>query len=125
MHNFNSIDLDIEDANPLSPRSITLNNTIRLIDRIRVNFRPDFLIKLSPVASYLSLKCFSQDCISGFDYMALEQQCGKDIACYNGFGEAKNPECYENIVSNGFAHEKIVMCVPSSPYSTQCSGWVP
>jgi len=62
--------------------------------------------------------------------MALEQQGGKDIAFYNaqfynGFGEAKNPECYENIVSNGFAPEKIVMGVPSSPYSTQCSGWVP
>ena len=129
-HSFDGIDLDIEDANPPSPRSIHLNNTIRLIDRIRKDFGHDFLITLSPVASCLSSKCSSQDCISGFNYTALEQKRGKDIAFYNaqfynGFGEVRTPECYEDIVSNGFIPEKVVMGVPSSPYSTECSGWVP
>jgi len=129
-HNFDGIDLDIEDANPPSSRSITLKNTISLIDRIRKDFGPKFLITLSPVASCLSSKCSSQECISGFNYTALEQQRGKDIAFYNaqfynGFGDAKNPDCYEDIVSNGFAPEKVIMGVPSSPYSTECLGWVP
>ncbi|KAF2095322.1 glycoside hydrolase [Rhizodiscina lignyota] len=130
-HDFDGIDLDIEDANPQrTPRSITLNNTIRLIDSIRKDFGPDFLITMSPVASCLSSKCSSQGCISGFDYKALEQQRGKDIAFYNaqfynGFGDANTPQCYEDIVSNGFAPEKVVMGVPSSPSSTECSGWVP
>ncbi|KAF1992054.1 glycoside hydrolase family 18 protein, partial [Aulographum hederae CBS 113979] len=130
-YKFDGIDLDIEDANPTrNPDSITLDTTIKLIDALRQDFGPDFLITLAPVASCLSPSCSSASCISGFDYKELEKRRGKDIAFYNaqfynGFGDAESPKCYEGIVKNGFAAEKVIMGVPSSPYSTSCNGWIP
>ncbi|KAK6833220.1 Chitinase [Apiospora arundinis] len=98
------IDLDIEEA-------MSLGGVIRLIDRIRADFGPDFLITLAPVAAAL---LDVRRNLSGFDYEALEVMRGSQIAWYNtqfycGWGDASNPIMYEMIVARGWAPEKVVI----------------
>ncbi|KAK8032246.1 Chitinase [Apiospora arundinis] len=98
------IDLDIEEA-------MSLGGVIRLIDRIRADFGPDFLITLAPVAAAL---LDVRRNLSGFDYEALEVMRGSQIAWYNtqfycGWGDASNPIMYEMIIARGWAPEKVVI----------------
>lgn len=73
-HRLDGIDLDIEEP-------FTLPATIRLIDRLRADFGPSFLITMAPVATALIP---SQPHISGsFEYSLLEQMRGHEIAWYN------------------------------------------
>jgi hypothetical protein len=100
----NGIDLDVEE--PMS-----LAGIIRLIDRLRSDFGPDFIITLAPVAAAL---LDVRRNLSGFDYTALEVMRGKDIAWYNtqfycGWGDASNPFMYEMCISRGWPPEKVVM----------------
>lgn len=120
---FDGIDLDIEDAQ--TPNPIGLQDVINLIDRLRQDFGSDFLITMSPVASALS----GGSSLSAFDYKALDQQRGQDIAWYNaqfynGFGDASTPDAYNSIIQNGFAAGRVVMGLASSVASVQ-SGFVP
>lgn len=83
-HNLNGLDLDIEEET-------TLPDTLRLIDRLRADFGPEFIITLAPVATALLP---GSPHLSGpaFDYRMLETLRGHEIAWYNtqfycGWGE--------------------------------------
>lgn len=67
------LDLDVEEH-------MSLSGVVRLIDRLRADFGPDFLITLAPVAPAL---LDVRRNLSGFDYEALEVMRGRDIAFYN------------------------------------------
>ncbi|KAK4127767.1 glycoside hydrolase family 18 protein [Parathielavia appendiculata] len=117
-HGLDGIDLDVEE--PMS-----LAGIIRLIDRLRADFGPDFLITLAPVAAAL-LNC--EHNLSGFDYEALEVMRGREIAWYNaqfycGWGDCSNPAMYEMILIKGWQPEKIVVGLVTNPKNG--SGWVP
>lgn len=73
-HRLDGLDLDIEEPT-------SLPGTIRLIDRLRVDFGPQFIITLAPVATALLP---NQPHLSGpaFDYRLLEQMRGHEIAWY-------------------------------------------
>ncbi|KAK3325562.1 glycoside hydrolase superfamily [Apodospora peruviana] len=112
------LDLDVEE--PMS-----LAGIIRLIDRLRADFGPEFIITLAPVAAAL---LNVEHNLSGFDYEALEVMRGKEIAWYNaqfycGWGDCSNPVMYEMMVMRGWTPEKIVVGLVTNPENG--SGWVP
>ncbi|CAJ2507583.1 Uu.00g087690.m01.CDS01 [Anthostomella pinea] len=114
----NGFDLDIEEE-------MSLGGVIRLIDRLRADFGPDFIITLAPVAAAL---LDSRRNLSGFDYEALEVMRGKQIAWYNaqfycGWGDASNPVMYEMCVARGWVPEKVVVGVVTTPENGH--GYVP
>ncbi|KAI1414339.1 glycoside hydrolase family 18 protein [Hypoxylon sp. FL1857] len=106
----NGLDLDVEEE-------MSLGGIVRLIDRLRADFGPDFIITLAPVAAAL-LDPYSN--LSGFDYEALEVMRGKQIAWYNaqfycGWGDASNPAMYEMCIARGWAPEKVVVGLLTTP----------
>ncbi|KAH7033102.1 family 18 glycoside hydrolase [Microdochium trichocladiopsis] len=112
------LDLDVEE--PMS-----LAGIIRLIDRLRADFGPVFLITLAPVAAAL---LDSRRNLSGFDYEALEVMRGKQIAWYNaqfycGWGDASTPVMYQMCLARGWMPEKVVMGLVTTPANG--AGWVP
>jgi len=105
-HRLHGLDLDIEEPTSLS-------STVRLIDRLRADFGPDFLITLAPVATALLV---NQPHLSGpsFNYHELERQRGHEIAWYNtqfynGWGDASTTFWYEAIIATGWKPEKVVL----------------
>ncbi|KAM5344990.1 hypothetical protein ACJ41O_010852 [Fusarium nematophilum] len=112
------LDLDVEEE-------MTLGGIIRLIDRLRSDFGPSFIITLAPVA--MSLLDFTKN-LSGFDYEALEVMRGRDIAWYNtqfycGWGDCSNPLMYDLMIRKGWPPEKIVVGLVTNPENG--SGYVP
>ncbi|ETS77206.1 hypothetical protein PFICI_11080 [Pestalotiopsis fici W106-1] len=112
------LDLDVEE--PMS-----LGGIIRLVDRLRADFGPRFLITLAPVAAAL---LNSRANLSGFDYEALEVMRGRDIAWYNaqfycGWGDAATPLMYDMIVARGWDPKKVVMGLVTTPENG--NGFVP
>lgn len=67
------LDLDVEEE-------MSLGAAVRLVDRLRADFGPDFIITFAPVAAAL---LNSRNNLSGFDYEALEVMRGREIAWYN------------------------------------------
>lgn len=67
------MDLDVEEE-------MSLGAAIRLVDRLRADFGPDFVITFAPVAAAL---LDTRNHLSGFDYEALEVMRGREIAWYN------------------------------------------
>ncbi|KAK1056258.1 hypothetical protein LTR74_015044 [Friedmanniomyces endolithicus] len=119
-HRLDGIDLDIEE-----PTSIP--GTIRLIDRLRADFGPSFLITLAPVATALLV---GQPHLSGpaFDYHVLEAMRGHEIAWYNvqfynGWGDASTTFWYEAIIGTGWRPEKVVVGLLTNPINGP-SGYV-
>ncbi|MCJ1307567.1 hypothetical protein MMC25_001214 [Agyrium rufum] len=115
-YTFDGIDLDVEEH-------MSLTGVLRLIDRLRADFGPKFLITLAPVATALH---FGPN-LSGFDYQALEVMRGKEIAWYNaqfycGWGELSNTAQVETIYACGWDTGKIVLGTVTSPGNG--SGWV-
>lgn len=109
-HKLDGIDLDVEE--PMSLAGIT-----RLIDRLRVDFGPNFLITLAPVATALLP---GQPHLSEFDYRQLEQLRGHDIAWYNtqfycGWGDASTTAWYDAIISCGWNANKVIMGLVTNP----------
>lgn len=103
-HALDGLDLDVEE-------SMSLAGIVRLIDRLRADFGPEFLITLAPVATALLPL---QPHLSGFSYFELEQQRGNEIAWYNtqfycGWGDASTPFWYDAIITSGWKPEKVVM----------------
>ena len=93
-HDFDGIDLDVEEE-------MSLSGIIRLIDRLRLDFGREFLITLAPVATALLL---GQPHLSGFNYFELERQRGGEIAWYNtqfycGWGDASTTFWYDAIMA--------------------------
>ncbi|KAJ1329298.1 Glycosyl hydrolases family 18 [Microdochium nivale] len=112
------LDLDVEEH-------MSLAGIIRLIDRLRADFGPSFLITLAPVAAAL---LDSRRNLSGFDYEALEVMRGSQIAWYNaqfycGWGDASTPVMYNMCLARGWPADKIVMGLVTTPANG--AGWVP
>lgn len=119
-HKLDGVDLDIEE-------DMSMHGCFRLIDRLRADFGPDFLITLAPVATALLL---NQPHLSGpsFDYHVLERQRGHEIAWYNtqfynGWGDASSSFWCEAIIATGWKPEKVVMGLLTNP-SNGGSGYV-
>lgn len=111
-HKFDGLDLDIEEP-------ASLPGTIRLIDRLRVDFGANFLITMAPVATALLP---NQPHLSGpaFDYGLLEQMRGHEIAWYNtqfycGWGDASTTAWYDAIIGLGWNPNKVVMGLITNP----------
>jgi chitinase len=114
------LDLDVEEP-------MTLAGIIRLIDRLKSDFGPGFIITLAPVASAL-MSDNPRHNLSGFSYEALEVMRGRDIAWYNtqfycGWGDLSKTDGFDFIVSRGYASDKIVIGMVTNPGNG--SGWVP
>jgi hypothetical protein len=117
-HGLDGLDLDVEEK-------MSLGGIIRLIDRLRADFGPNFIITLAPVAAAM---LDARRNLSGFDYEALEVMRGKDIAWYNtqfycGWGDCSNPVMYEMMLMKGWPPEKIVVGMVTNPDNG--AGWVP
>ncbi|KAI2470826.1 glycoside hydrolase family 18 protein [Annulohypoxylon bovei var. microspora] len=111
------LDLDVEEE-------MSLAGIVRLIDRLRADFGPAFLITLAPVAAAL---LDPRRNLSGFDYAALEAARGPQIAWYNaqfycGWGDAGSPDMYRMCVARGWPADKIVLGLVTSPDNSP--GWV-
>ncbi|KXT17199.1 hypothetical protein AC579_328 [Pseudocercospora musae] len=111
-HRLDGLDLDIEEPT-------SLPGTIRLIDRLRADFGPQFVITLAPVATALLP---NQPHLSGpaFDYRLLEQMRGHEIAWYNtqfycGWGDASSTAWYDAIMGMGWNPQKVVMGLMTNP----------
>lgn len=111
-HRFDGLDLDIEEPT-------SLPGTIRLIDRLRADFGPSFLITMAPVATALLP---NQPHLSGpaFDYGLLERMRGHEIAWYNtqfycGWGDASSTFWYDAIIGLGWRPDKVVMGLITNP----------
>lgn len=94
-YGLDGVDLDVEER-------MSLAGIERLIDALRSDFGPDFLITLAPVASALS----GGGNLSGFDYERLYRDRGGDIAWfnaqfYNGWGSLTSTADYDAIVRRG------------------------
>ena len=112
------LDLDVEEE-------MSLGGVMRLIDRLKEDFGPDFIITLAPVAAAM---LDSTKNLSGFDYEALEVMRGRQIAWYNtqfycGWGDCSNPLMYELMLGKGWPPEKIVIGLVTNPDNG--SGYVP
>lgn len=112
------LDLDVEEH-------MSLAGIVRLIDRLRADFGPGFIITLAPVAAAL---LDARRNLSGFDYEALEVMRGNQIAWYNaqfycGWGDASNPVMYNMCVARGWAPEKVVVGLVTTPDNG--AGYVP
>ncbi|KAI4863170.1 glycoside hydrolase family 18 protein [Hypoxylon rubiginosum] len=104
------LDLDVEE--PMS-----LEGICRLIDRLRADFGPNFIITLAPVAAAL---LDVRRNLSGFDYELLELMRGEQIAWYNaqfycGWGDASNPVMYNMCVAKGWRPDKVVIGLVTTP----------
>ncbi|MCJ1397233.1 hypothetical protein MMC11_000425 [Xylographa trunciseda] len=119
-HRLDGLDLDVEEP-------VSLGSVIRLIDRLRTDFGPRFLITLAPVAMALIVDQRIEN-YAEFSYEALEVMHGREIAWYNtqfycGWGDMSNTAHYEMIIARGFPVEKIVVGVVTNPGNG--AGWVP
>ncbi|KAF2719216.1 glycoside hydrolase family 18 protein [Polychaeton citri CBS 116435] len=106
----NGLDLDVEEE-------MSLPGIIGLIDRLRADFGPDFLITLAPVATAFLA---GTPHLSGFDYRLLDRMRGHEIAWYNaqfynGWGDANTSAWYEAIIFQGWRPEKIVLGLLTNP----------
>ncbi|KAI5867202.1 glycoside hydrolase family 18 protein [Durotheca rogersii] len=112
------LDLDVEE-------DMSLAGIVRLIDRLRSDFGPAFVITLTPVATALLDPTRN---LSGFDYEALEVMRGSQIAWYNaqfycGWGDASTPHMYQLCIRKGWQPQKIVLGLVTTPKNGP--GWVP
>ncbi|CAK7244984.1 MAG: hypothetical protein STHCBS139747_006550 [Sporothrix thermara] len=96
---FDGVDLDVEEI-------MSLTGIVYLIDRLRADFGPAFLLTMAPVAAAL-LRPYDPRCnLSGFSYADLERQRGHEIAWYHaqfycGWGDASQPNMYASMVGLG------------------------
>ncbi|KAK7961145.1 chitinase [Apiospora saccharicola] len=103
-HNLQGVDLDVEER-------MSLAGIIRLIDRLRADFGPSFIISLAPVGAALRKGGGN---LSGFSYFDLEAQRGSSIDFYNaqfyfGWGNPQSASDYDDIVNSGFPAHKVTM----------------
>ena len=114
------LDLDVEE-------SMTLAGIIRLIDRLKADFGPEFIVTLAPVAAAL-ISDNPQHNLSGFSYEALEVMRGKQIGWYNtqfycGWGDMSKTDTFDFMMARGWPANKIVIGMVTNPGNG--SGWVP
>jgi len=114
------LDLDVEET-------MTLAGVIRLIDRLKSDFGPGFIVTLAPVAAALQSDNPNHN-LSGFSYEALEVMRGRDVAWYNtqfycGWGDMNRTDGYDFMMARGWPAQKIVVGMVTNPGNG--SGWVP
>ncbi|PHH85977.1 hypothetical protein CDD83_10905 [Cordyceps sp. RAO-2017] len=112
------LDLDVEEPTSLA-------GVVRLVDRLRADFGPGFLITLAPVAAAL---LDADRNLSGFDYEALEVLRGRDIAWYNaqfycGWGDLSSTRMYDLMLLKGWPAHKLVVGLVTNPANGK--GFVP
>lgn len=116
-YGLDGVDLDIEER-------FSLADTIHLLDRLRADFGPDFVITLTPVATDMAGRTsFS----GGFSYAQLERRAGDRIDWYNtqfycGWGDLSSTRVYDQILANGFTPDRVVAGTVTNP--ANCSGYV-
>lgn len=108
-HRLDGLDLDVEEE-------MSLGGIVRLIDRLKADFGPGFLVTLAPVATALQ----GRPHLSGFDYEALEVMRGSSVAWYNAqfynnWGRLESFVDYDAILRRGWRPEKVVVGVLTSP----------
>ena len=118
-YSLDGIDLDVEEE-------MSLPGMVHLIDRLKGDFGPNFIITLAPVATALMA---GRRHLSGFDHRMLEAMRGSSIAWYNaqfynGWGGLENTEAYDEIMRNGWPPEKVVAGMLTNPKHGG-SGYVP
>ncbi|KAI9865628.1 MAG: hypothetical protein M1813_002086 [Trichoglossum hirsutum] len=109
------LDLDVEE-------SMSLSGITRLIDQLRSDFGPGFILTLTPVAPAM----WGGKHISGFDYAEIERIRGGDIAWYNtmfycGWGSMETTEHVDKIMECGWPAKKVVIGLSTNP---DTRGWV-
>ncbi|GAO18351.1 uncharacterized protein UV8b_06733 [Ustilaginoidea virens] len=112
------LDLDVEEE-------VSLGGIVRLIDRLRADFGPGFVITMAPVAMAMLDPAKN---LSGFDYEALEVMRGREIAWYNtqfycGWGNLGSTLMYDLMLRKGWSPEKLVVGVVTNPANG--TGFVP
>lgn len=109
-YEFDGIDIDVE-------QDMSLTGVIALIDALRADFGPEFVIILAPVASALS----GGANLSGFDYEELYRRRGAEIdwvnaQFYSGFGSAADVADYVAIIERGvYPPDKVVLGMIGNP----------
>lgn len=115
-HALDGLDLDVEEE-------MSLAGIIRLVDRLKADFGPSFIITMSPVATALQ----GRPHLSGFDYEALEVMRGASIdfynvQFYNNWGQLSDLTGYSAILQQGWSPEKVVVGVLTNPGNGH--GWI-
>lgn len=116
-HRFDGIDIDVE-------QPMSLDGVTGLIDAVRADFGPDFLVVLAPVGTALS----GGENLSGFDYDELYRRRGDEIdfvnvQFYSGYGSLATAAGYDEIVARGvYPPDKLVAGVIGHPEDG--AGWV-
>ena len=116
-HALDGLDLDVEEE-------MSLAGIVRLVDRLKADFGPPFIITMSPVATALQ----GRPHLSGFDYEALEVMRGGSIdfynvQFYNNWGQLSDLAGYGAILRQGWSPEKVVVGVLTNPGNGH--GWIP
>ncbi|KAJ3577688.1 hypothetical protein NPX13_g2880 [Xylaria arbuscula] len=130
-YNFEGIDLDIEDGQSGCPESaMTLEDTVHLVQRLRDDFSPKFIITLAPVSDAL----LDEGNVSCFDYQDLEKRAAANINWYNAqfYGGSwqglKTPAYYERCIKEGkWDPKRIVTAITTSSdftYPLPRSSWI-
>lgn len=122
-HGLDGIDLDIETETDVA-------TVMAVIDDLRGDFGPGFLITMSPVSAALA----GEDNLSGFDYDELYRARGEDIDWFNtqfycGWGEPTAADYgelvdYQSQEGSGVPPGKIVIAALTNPENCG-DGWVP
>lgn len=116
-HSLSGIDLDVEEQ----MSNDALN---RVIDALRGDFGPDFLITLAPVATELS----GGGGLSGLDYDRLYRERGDQISWFNtqfycGWGSLADTSGYDQVINHGVVPaSKVVAGTVTNP--ANCNGYV-
>lgn len=129
-YNLSGVDFDIEPSlNTLSTYA-SGQSILKLVQQIRSDFGPDFLISMAPVALDLTddPAMFSGIDYTIFDQLAVDSQGNKIIDWYNaqfysGFGDCNSTDLYVQIVQNGFDPSRVVMLCPADANDAQ--PWYP
>lgn len=116
-YHLDGIDIDIEEP-------FSLADTEHLINKLRSDFGPRFIITLAPVAADMS----GQTTFSGgFQYSDLERDSGRQINWYNtqfycGWGDLRSTADYDAVIGNGFSPDRVVAGTVTNP--ANCTGYV-
>ncbi|NKI40971.1 glycosyl hydrolase family 18 protein [Streptomyces physcomitrii] len=116
-YGLDGVDLDIEET-------FSLENTKKLIERLRTDFGTDFSVILTPVATDLA---GTSNFSGGFDYAQLEREAGSQISFYTGqfycgWGDLGGTGSYDNVIGNGFSPSRVVAGALTNP--ANCQGYV-
>jgi len=113
------LDLDVEER-------MSLPGIVRLIDRLKSDFGPSFLVTLAPVATALMPGNRRQ--LSGFSYFELEKAFARHIDWYNvqfycGWASLESVDDFLTIVEAGVDACRVVVGVSTHPKWGK--GWLP